>query len=99
MAGGALGALIYVLFLRGVGPQMPYRDGITAAQVAAWKSTLSLPELLWVNYGNCLCSIAGCFIVVAIVMAITSALGKGRLTNIVVVIFGQVFAEIGRAHV
>lgn len=92
MAGGALGALIYVLFLRGVGPQMPYRDGITAAQVATWKSTLSLPEWLWVNYGNCLCSIAGCFIVVAIVMAITSALGKGRLTNIVVVIFGQVFA-------
>lgn len=92
MAGGALGALIYVVFLQDVGPQTPFSQGASAEQVIGFLSTLNPLELLWVNYGECLCSVLGCFLVVGLVVAITSAMGRGRLTNVVVIIFGQVFA-------
>ncbi len=94
MAGGAAGALVYVVFLQNVGPQMPLggTGSVSNEQVIGWYSSLSLIEKLWVSYGECLCSVAGCFLVVGIVMAIISALGRGRITNVIVIIFGQVFA-------
>lgn len=94
MAGGALGALIYVLFLQNVGPQMPGGGGnYTASQINAWISSLNPLEWFWVNYGQCLCSLVGCFLVVGIVMALISVLGRGRLSNVLVIIFGTVFAS------
>lgn len=92
MSGGALGALVYVLFLQNVGPQMPGGGSYTLAQYLAWLSTLNPLEWFWMNYGQSLCSIAGCFAVVGIVMALTSALGRGRLSNVMVIIFGTVFS-------
>lgn len=92
MAGGALGALIYTVFLQDLGPQMPAGASYTQAQISGWMSTLSPLEWAWANYGKCLCSVAGCLLVVGIVVALTSALGRGRLTNVVVIIFGQIFA-------
>ena len=93
MAGGALGSLIYVIGLSDLGPQMPYQTGtFTYSQGLEWLSSLNPLEWLWVNYGMCLCSILGCFLVVGIVLGLTSALGRGRLTNIIVIIFGQIFA-------
>lgn len=94
MAGGALGALIYVVFLQGVGPRAPFAgsSAFSAEQVVGWLSTLSPLEWLWAMYGECLCSVAGCFLVVSIVMLLTSVIGRGRLSNVVVIIFGQVFA-------
>ena len=93
MAGGALGALIYVLFLRGLGPQMPNTaNGISYAQRQEWLSTLNPLEWLWQTYGMSLCSILGCCLVVTIVVAITTVLSRGKLSNIIVIIFGQVFA-------
>ncbi len=93
MAGGALGALIYTVFLQDLGPQMPFSGSYTDAQQVGWLSTLNPLEWFWVNYGECLCSMAGCFLVVGIVVALTSALGRGRLTNVIVIIFGQIFAS------
>lgn len=93
MAGGALGALVYVLFLQNVGPQMPGGSGsYTSSQINAWIASLNPLEWFWVNYGQCLCSIVGCFLVVGIVMTLTSALGRGRLSNVMVIIFGTVFS-------
>ncbi len=94
MAGGALGALIYVVFLQDLGPQMPMisTGTYTNEQVIAWLATLSPMEVFWMNYGECLCSMAGCFLVVGFVIGITSILGRGRLSNVMVIIFGQVFA-------
>jgi iron complex transport system permease protein len=93
MAGGALGALIYVLFLQDLGPQMP-GGGVSVQpwQITAWKASLNPLEWFWVSYGSCLCSIAGCMIVVAVVVGLTSFIGRGRMSNIIVIIFGQVFA-------
>ena len=92
MAGGALGALIYVIFLQDFGPELPFNGTYTAAQLTAWERSLNPLEWLWYEYGKCLCSMVGCFVVVGIVVALTAALGKGKLTNVIVIIFGQVFA-------
>ena len=93
MSGGALGALVYVLWLQAYEPAMPGAGGaVTGAQIAAWQSSLSPWEWAYLNYGRCLCSIAGCFVVVAIVIGLTTIMGKGRLSNIIIVIFGQVFS-------
>ncbi|MGN0039075.1 MAG: FecCD family ABC transporter permease [Coriobacteriales bacterium] len=93
MAGGALGALIYVVFLRELGPQMPNASGsFTYLQRQEWLASLNPMEWMWATYGMSLCSVLGCCLVVSIVIAITSALSRGRLSNIIVIIFGQVFA-------
>lgn len=92
MAGGALGALIYVVFLKGFGPQWPYGQYYTLSLLYSWEATLSPFELIWYEYGECLCSIAGCFLVVGIVMTITATLGRGRMSNVIVIIFGTVFS-------
>lgn len=93
MAGGALGGLVYVIFLRGLGPQMPSSSqAFTYAQRQEWLASLNPLEWLWQTYGMSLCSIMGCCLVVCIVVGITSVLSRGKLSNIVVIIFGQVFA-------
>jgi iron complex transport system permease protein len=93
MAGGAAGALIFVLLLQDVGPQMPDSGAsVTRAQIIVWQASLSPLEWFWVNYGQCLCSMAGCFLVVGVVIGLTSAIGHGKMSNIIVIIFGQVFA-------
>lgn len=93
MAGGALGGLIYVVFLRGLGPQMPSGNAaFTYAQRQEWLSTLNPLEWLWQTYGMSICSIIGCCLVVTIVVAITTVLSRGKLSNIIVIIFGQVIA-------
>ncbi len=93
MAGGALGGLIYVIWGRGIGPQMPSSaSAFTYSQRQEWLATLNPLEWLWQTYGMSLCSIAGCCLVVAIVVAITSVLSRGKLSNIIVIIFGTVFA-------
>ena len=93
MSGGALGALVYVLWLSDLTPSMPGSGGtVTANQIAAWEASLDPFSWFYLYYGRALCSIAGCFIVVAIVMALTHVLSRGRTSNIIIIIFGQVFA-------
>ena len=93
MSGGALGALIYVMWLKGYSPTMPSSGGaVSVSQIAAWESTLDPLSWFFLHYGRSLCSIAGCFIVVGIVVLLTSFLGRGRLSNIMVIVFGQVFS-------
>lgn len=93
MAGGALGGLIYVVFLRNLGPQMPSSNAaFTYAQRQEWLASLNPFEWLWQTYGMSICSIIGCCLVVTIVVAITTVLSRGKLSNIIVIIFGQVIA-------
>lgn len=93
MSGGAVGALVYVLWLKQYTPVMPASGGsVSASQIAGWMSSLSPFEWFYFNYGKSLCSIAGCLLVVSIVVVLTTFLGRGRLSNIIVIIFGQVFS-------
>ena len=92
MAGGALGGLVFVLFLQDSGAQIPFEGSYTNEQYQGWLASLTPLEWLWFQYGKCVCSMVGCFVVVGIVVGLTAWLGKGKLTNVVVIIFGQVFA-------
>ena len=93
MSGGALGALVYVLWLKHYTPLMPMENGsVKASEISAWISSLDPFSWFYFNYGRCLCSIVGCFVIVGIVMALTTFLGRGKLSNIIVIIFGQVFS-------
>lgn len=93
MAGGALGGLVYVIWGRGLGLQMPSSNSaFTYSQRQEWLATLNPLEWMWQTYGMSLCSIAGCCLIVTIVVAITTVLSRGRLSNIIVIIFGTVFA-------
>ena len=93
MGGGALGAMVYVVFFSKLGPQMPTINGnYTAQQYVNWLDSLSPLDWFLANYGSCLSSMLGCCLIVAIVVGMTSLLGKGKLSNIVIIIFGQVFA-------
>lgn len=94
MAGGALGGLVYVIWGRHIGPQMPSSSSaFTYSQRQEWLASLNPFEWLWQVYGMSLCSIAGCCLIVTIVVAITTVLSRGRLSNIIVIIFGTVFAS------
>ena len=93
MGGGAFGAMIYVVFLSNLSPQMPQANGAyPASQYMAWLNSLNPLEWFWTSYGMCVCSVLGCCIVVTCVVGLTSILGRGKLSNIIVIIFGQVFA-------
>ncbi len=95
MGGGALGALIYVVFLRNIGgAQLYFSSSYTVEQKAGLLSTLSPYDNFWIQYGECICSMAGCFAVVGIVIAITAVLGRGRMSNVIVIIFGTVFPGV-----
>ena len=92
MSGGALGALVYLLFFKQFVPTMPWTNGITTEQIRQWEASLSPLDWFFSNYGQCLCSIVGCFVIVAVVMLITSFVGRGRISNISVIIAGQIFS-------
>ncbi len=92
MSGGALGALLYVLWFKQYTPVMHGHGSVTVSQITAWETSLDPLSWFYLNYGRCLCSIVGCFIVVGIVVALTTFLGRGKLSNIIVIIFGQVFS-------
>lgn len=93
MSGGALGALVYILFLQQLQPQMPSMgSSYDLKTLVAWRQSLSIPEVIVLDYGQCICSIIGCFAIVGVVLLITSFIGRGKLSNITVIIAGQVFS-------
>lgn len=93
MSGGALGTLVWVLVLQNYVPTMHIENGVTTANdIANWVNSLDPWSWLVVNYGQALCTVVGCFAAVAIVVGLTSLLGSGRLSNIIVIVFGQVFS-------
>ena len=97
MAGGALGALVWVLGLRQVlVPELMLTatsvDLQTKIEWDHWLFQNDIVGWLFSHYGACLCSVTGCFAVVGIVMGITSLVGRGRLSNILVVVCGTVIS-------
>lgn len=95
MSGGALGALVWVLVLQDYVPTLEITSGngsVTASEIGDWMANLDPLGWIAVNYGQALCTIVGCFLIVAVVTGLTSLLGQGRLSNIIVIVFGQVFS-------
>lgn len=92
MGGGALGAFLYILFFQRLQPAMVSSGAVSNDQILAWYATLSPLEWVSLQYGKALCSVAGCLLVVAVVVGVAALVGRGRLSNITMVITGQVIA-------
>lgn len=92
MSGGALGSLLYILLLMPYVPQMPESNSVTTAQMIEFFNSQPWYWQIAMDYGQCLCSIVGCLLIVGIVVLVASATGKGKLSNISVILTGQVIA-------
>lgn len=90
--GGALGAIIYAVFV--------YPNTIGANYSGTVKdymnqvSALSLLDYLQEIYGSFFCALLGCVVVVLLVMLIALIAGRGKVSNASLVIAGQVFSAV-----
>lgn len=87
-SGASLGIIIYALFV--------YRDLglISASEYNAWLQTLGPLDVALTSWGPFLCSLAGCFTVVFLVVLIAHIAGRGHVSNVSLVIAGQVFTSV-----
>ena len=96
MGGGAAGSLMWVLWLQyTIVPQFPAGVDLTfkiERELDQWLFSHDLLGWVIAHHGAALCSVAGCFLIVGIVMLVSSLVGRGHLSNIIVIICGQVVA-------
>ncbi len=96
MGGGAFGSLVWVLVLQDyLVPEIPGGINITAqinAEYDSWLFAHDFPGWIFSHYGAALFSVLGCFLIVGLVVLLTTLVGRGRLSSIVVILFGQVVA-------
>lgn len=90
--GGTLGAIIFAVFFY---PSSISTDFIgTVSEYDAARAQLSLGQQLMEEYGTFLCSLLGCVLIVAFVLLIAKLAGRGKITNVSMVVAGQVFASV-----
>ena len=96
MAGGALGALLWVMVfqesLTVVTPNSRPQTTTLMADVEQW--VFNHDKLGWFlgKFGEPLFSVIGCLLVVALVVGVTRLVGRGRYSNIIVIVCGQIIA-------
>ena len=89
MQGGSLGIIIYIVLF--------YTGDVWAGKTSeyqAYLDSLSAWEYFGETFGMYLCGLLGCTIVVAIVMALAYIAGHGKVSNVSLVVAGQVFASV-----
>ena len=91
-SGGSIGAIIYAVFLRpeesGYGFVGSYTD------LVALQSELPLGQQLFEEFSSFIASLLGCFLIVALIMVIAFIAGRGKVSNVSLVIAGQVFTAV-----
>ncbi|MCD8316417.1 MAG: iron ABC transporter permease [Eggerthellaceae bacterium] len=91
-SGGTIGIIIYTVFV--------YPSTLTATfngsyeELAESYSNLSLGQTIIEVYGGFLCSLAGCAIIVFLIMSIALIAGRGKVSNVALVVAGQVFTAL-----
>ncbi len=88
MNGGTLGLIIYGVFMY----KGDYVGGIDAYN--DYLAGLPPLQYLFETYGQFIASIIGCAIVVGLIMVIAFIAGRGRVSNVSLIIAGQVFSAI-----
>ena len=93
MSGGTLGSVIYTL-IWGV----PVTDEMVTvtrmSEIIAEKNSMDTFEYILATQGRAFCSLAGCTIVVLLVLLIAYIAGRGKVSKVALVIAGQVFASV-----
>lgn len=96
VSGCLLGSVAFFLFLY---------DGWVQASLNSLTTALSMLDglnplqVFWVVYGRSVCAVLGGFAVVGIALAVARIMGGGSLNNIVLVVFGSVFALVADSFV
>ncbi len=92
-SGGTLGTLIYTL-LFGVPTSVGAIEVYRASEVSAQLQSLDVFSYFVSVQGRALCSLAGCFLIVGLIMTISHIAGRGKVSKVALLIAGQVFASV-----
>lgn len=90
MSGGTVGMVLYILFV----PQATEVTAVRASEVLATYAAMDPVEYFLAMYGQALCTLAGCLIVVSCVVGIATAAGHGRISSVVLIVTGLVFSTL-----
>ncbi len=91
-SGASMGAIIYTIFI--------YPNSQTVEFVGSYSelqeiyNNMSPWDYFVDTYGSFLCSFVGCIIVVALVMSISLIAGRGKVSNVALIVAGQVFTAL-----
>ena len=94
MSGGTLGSIVYALAF--VAPETTEFGYVayTSDEMEAIVSSIDPLEYFWIVQGRALCSMAGCFVIVGLVLLIAHIAGRGKVSKSALIIAGQVFAAV-----
>lgn len=92
-SGATLGTLLYTLAF-GVPATAEVFTVVQSSQLREQLSNMDIPSYLFATQGRALCSMAGCFIVVALILLIAHIAGRGKVSKVALLIAGQVFAAL-----
>ena len=85
MAGGSLGCLIYVLL---------FTENGADVQASTFDAAAYAGQSFGALYGRQLCTLLGCFGGVALILAVATAAGRGRLSASAMILSGTVFSVL-----
>lgn len=91
LTGCNLGRMLYVLLFMNTTLQV---SGVQVSNVAGVLGTMDPVRYLWTVYGMALCALACGAAVVVLVVGVSTVAGGGRVSNIVMVIVGQIVAAV-----
>ena len=97
MSGGTLGTLVYTLaFVAPDSTQIAEYGyvAITTDEMRAYVEAANPLDYFLMAQGRALCSVAGCFVVVALVLLIAYIAGRGKVSKSALIIAGQVFSSV-----
>lgn len=92
-AGGTLGGIFYILFIYdayAVGTRYATITTFSANELVSWWNSMNI-------FQRCLqelCVLAGCFLGVALILMISMAAGRGRISTVALLLAGSVFSTV-----
>lgn len=89
-AGGTLGAMVFIIFLA----NEDVTTIIQASEAIDIYAQMDFVTYTWSRLGQAFCTLIGCFVTVAAVVAISLVAGRGKVSNTALIVSGQVFSAI-----
>lgn len=90
MSGGTIGTVLYIIFVLPNSISTNFAGSITEYMDAL--EQLDPVQYVMQIYGSFICSLAGCALVVFLVMVMALIAGRGKVSNVSLVVAGQVFS-------
>lgn len=101
MSGGTVGSVVYVLAnYSSESAEVSSSDlSVSLGTLASSVNQMDLGTYVTVLFGQSLCALVGCFLVVGLVLAIARIAGHGKVSNTALIISGQVFATVATSAI